>query len=231
MIVYLVRHGESAVMEWRMSHPNALVVPARFLPDSRVPLSQFGRRQGEALGAYFSELPADLRPTHAFASPYVRTVQTGTLGISGLSIPLKVDRRLREIEFGIFKGLTKKGRASRYPEEWAERRRVGKINYRPAWGENWHDVARRIEPFKAKLLRLPADARVAVFSHEVVINVMRWAWEGADLTELLTVPVPSASVTSYEVVAGTFVLREKYRLPVGPDGQQLYSAEGKQDDR
>jgi broad specificity phosphatase PhoE len=128
-------------MRWRMNNPDAEVVPAELLPDSAVPLSQLGDEQGEALALFFASLPESERPTYGFSSPFKRTTQTGAFALSKLptKIELVLDERLREIDFGIFVDLTKKGRAAKFPTQWQERRTVGKVHYRPEGGENWHE--------------------------------------------------------------------------------------------
>ena len=50
----------------------------------------------------------------------VLTVE-GALSKLPKKVVLVRDNRLREIDFGIFEKLTKKGRAARFPAEWAER--------------------------------------------------------------------------------------------------------------
>ena len=230
MRIYNLRHCESGVMKWRMENPDALEIAPSLLPDFDVPLSELGDEQSEALALYFASLPPHLQPTIALSSPYRRAVQTGTKAVSGLVVPvsLQLDARLGEIEFGIFAGLTKKGRAAKFPSEWAERHRVGKINFRPVGGENWHDVRDRLDPFTQERIKsLPLDAVVLISGHEVVVNVFRWLWEGGDPVELSNLGAPSASITSYDYDGTNFTLVEKYKLPPSPTGKDLFSMESK----
>ncbi|MBY0359152.1 MAG: histidine phosphatase family protein [Candidatus Obscuribacterales bacterium] len=230
MLIYVMRHCESAVMRWRMDNPDAEVIDPQFIPDSDVVLSELGNEQGDALALYFAGLGANEQPTHAFFSPYQRAIQTGEKSLSKLpkQITPLIDKRLREIDFGIFAGLTKKGRAAKYPTEWEERRRVGKVNYRPAEGENWEDVGKRLDAFTAECIAtLPLESVVLLSCHEVVTNVFRWRWENGDCDELGRLGAPTASITSYNYDGKTFKLVEKYKLPPSPKGRDLFSMETK----
>lgn len=217
-------------MDWRMRNPDAEVVDPLFLPDTEVDLSALGYEQADALALYFAGFPVELQPTAAFFSPFKRAVRTGERSLSKLANKVTgiVDDRLGEIKFGIFDGLTKKGRAAKFPTEWAERRRVGKVYYRPQGGENWDDVGKRVDAFTAdRLVALPPTSVVLISAHEVVMNVFRWRWEGGDVVELGNLGAPSASITSYDYDGKTFTLLDKYKLPPSPTGKNLFSMESK----
>lgn len=233
MRIYILRHCESAVMRWRMQNPDAQIVVGEYLPDSAVPISNLGEEQREALSLYFAALPESERPTHGFSSPFTRTVQTGEGALSRLPSPvvLIADERLREIEFGIFAELTKKGRAAKFPAQWEERRKVGKVNYRPEGGENWHDIAERFLSFQKECIDcLPDDAVVLIATHENVVSISQWKWGGGDVNVLAREGVPSASITTYDYTGGKFTLLSKNVLPPSPTGKDLFSMEDKEKD-
>lgn len=233
MRIYVLRHVESAAMRWRMDNPDAEDVIQELLPDSIVGVSPLGDEQIEALALHFAALPEDEQPTHAFGSPFNRTVLTGEGSLRKLpkKIILVQDNRLREIDFGIFAKLTKKGRAARFPTEWAERRRVGKINYRPEGGENWFDVGDRFDEFQADCIdTLPDDAVVLVSTHETLVSCSLWKWAGEDVEELGRKGIPSASITTFDYKDGKFTLVSKLVLPASPSGKDLFSMETKDKD-
>lgn len=233
MRIYVLRHVESGAMRWRMDNPDAEDVIAELLPDSVVDVSELGEQQIEALALHFAALPEEEQPTHGFASPYKRTHRTGDGALSKLprKVVLVLDDRLREIDFGIFACLTKKGRAARFPAEWEERRKVGKVNYRPKDGENWFDVADRLVEFQeVQLDALPDDAVVLIATHETVVSCTEWKWAGADVEVLGRQAVPSASITTYDYKDGKFTLVSKHVLPASPHGKDLFSAESKDKD-
>lgn len=233
MRIYVLRHVESAAMRWRMDNPDAEDVAAELLPDSIVGVSPLGEEQIEALALHFAALPAAEQPTHGFGSPFNRTVLTGEGALSKLpkKVVLVRDNRLREIDFGIFDKLTKKGRAARFPEQWAERRKVGKINYRPEGGENWFDCGDRFVEFQTDCIdKLPDDAVVLISTHETLVSCSLWKWAGEDVEELGRKGIPSASITTFDYKDGKFTLVSKLVLPESPEGKDLFSMESKDKD-
>lgn len=233
MRIYVLRHVESAPMRWRMDNPDAEDVIAELLPDSAAGVSPLGEEQIEALALHFAALPEDEQPTHGFGSPFNRTVLTGEGALSKLpkKVVLVRDDRLREIDFGIFDKLTKKGRAARFPEQWAERRKVGKINYRPEGGENWFDVGDRFDEFtKEQIDALPDDAIVLISTHETLVSCSLWKWAGEEVEELGRKGIPSASITTFDYKDGQFTLVSKLILPASPNGKDLFSMETKEKD-
>src|SRR5204863_2278113 len=104
----------------------------RIALDSRdvdVPLSERGRGQAQALGKALVERPPDV----VWVSPYLRAQQTASLAleVADPSVPVVVDERLREREFGALDGLTRKGIEAQWPQEAERRKAVGKLYHRP----------------------------------------------------------------------------------------------------
>jgi len=87
MWLYCVRHGESV--------HNA---EGRIQGQADIPLSDFGRRQGEAIAAALAELPIDA----IYASPLLRALETAEIVARRLSLPIRIDPRLKEIHIGVF---------------------------------------------------------------------------------------------------------------------------------
>jgi len=102
--LWIVRHGQSAGNVARDAAEAAghhiIDIAER---DIDTPLSELGRRQARALGLWFGELPSERRPQVVLCSPYIRARETARLllhaaGISGNSVRLRFDERLREKE-------------------------------------------------------------------------------------------------------------------------------------
>ena len=212
--LWVVRHGESAGNVARDAAEAAgherLDLSHR---DVDVPLSELGRRQAAALGRWTAEQPADERPTVAWSSPYVRARQSAEIALetAGLDVPLVVDERLREREFGVLDGLTRKGITAQYPEESERRAAIGKFYHRPPGGESWVDVAQRL---RAVLDEIRIDARgerVLLMAHQVVVLLVRYVVEGMDEATVLDIDregdVANCSVTAYEHDTGAGRLR------------------------
>ena len=171
--------------------------------DVDVPLSDRGRRQAEALGRWIAEQPEDEQPTVLWTSPYVRAQETAELALkaAGLDLPKVVDERLREREFGVLDGLTRRGITAQFPEESERRAAIGKFYHRPPGGESWTDVLQRL---RAVLDDIRTDAqgeRVLVMAHQVVVLLTRYILEGMDERAVLDLDadaeVINCAVTSY----------------------------------
>lgn len=216
--LWVVRHGESAGNVARDTAEaegrERLDLSTR---DVDVPLSDRGRRQAQALGRWISDQPKEEQPTVLWTSPYVRAQETAALALeaAGLDLPRVVDERLREREFGVLDGLTRRGITAQFPEESERRSQIGKFYHRPPGGESWTDVLQRL---RAVLDDVRLDAhgeRVMIMAHQVVVLLTRYVLEGMDEKQVLELDaeaeVINCSVTaySYDPEAGRLAL-ERY---------------------
>jgi len=211
--LWVVRHGESAGNVARdlaeAEQRERIDIAMR---DVDVPLSELGERQSEALGLWIAALPKDEQPTVLWLSPYVRAQQTATLAAraAGLDIPWVVDERLREREFGVLDGLTRRGIAALYAEESERRARLGKFYHRPPGGESWSDVLLRLRASIDDMRREAAGERVLLVAHQVVVLLVRYVLEQLDEPQILAIDknaeVANCSVTSYRLENGAPVL-------------------------
>ena len=206
----LVRHGESegnvAAARARSSGAEEIDVPAR---DADVRLSDLGRDQAAALGRALATWPDQDRPGTLAVSTYARARETAqiALDVAHLTLPTRVDERLRDRELGVLDRLTFTGVERRYPEEAERRRWQGKFYHRPAGGESWADVALRLRSWVSDLdrgLAPPtadgeAPGPVVVVAHDVVIALLRYVCEGLDEEQVLALardtPLRNASMS------------------------------------
>lgn len=199
--IVLVRHGESvgnlADARAREQGADRLDLPAR---DADVELSEEGRRQADALGAWMAR--ADHRPDLVLSSPYARALETARRAVEHTDREIVLDERLRERDLGRFDGLTGQGIRKEFADEAERRRHVGKFYYSPPAGESWADVVLRVRSLLADLRHGFEDRRVWIFSHQAVIMTFRYVLEGLTEEELLeidrTSTIPNASMTTYE---------------------------------
>jgi broad specificity phosphatase PhoE len=202
-VIWLVRHGESmgnvADAQAQRSGAGRLQLDIR---DPDVPLSDTGRAQAEALGAWLAALPEEERPTAVLSSPFNRALTTAELAVEELGVRVRTDERLRERDFGAFDGMTGAGIRQQYPDEAGRRDLLGKFYYRPPGGESWADVALRVRSLLAtEGLRHDCD-RLMIVAHQAVIMVFRYVLEELTEQELLVVDkeeqVANASLTRYQ---------------------------------
>jgi broad specificity phosphatase PhoE len=150
----------------------------------------------------------------AFSSPYHRAVKTTERILQAYEVrpPVIQEERLRELEFGMFDGLTWDAVKSRNPDEYHLRQREGKYWYRPPGGENRPDVALRVHSFLGTITRDYRAKNVLVVSHSVVVLIFRRLLERWDEARYLQIDseddVMNCSVTAYryDPVASKLVL-------------------------
>jgi broad specificity phosphatase PhoE len=228
--LWVVRHGESAGNVARdaaeAQQLERIDIADR---DMDVPLSALGERQAVALGHWAAR--QDDRPTTVWVSPYVRAQETARLALdaAGLDLPVRVDERLREREFGVLDALTRKGITSIFPDESARRTRLGKFFHRPPGGESWADVALRVRAVMDEIRSDCSGERVMVVGHQVVVLVARYVVEGMTEAQVLEVDregeVANCSVTSYHFPEGEPVLTRYNEVDPVQDEDETVTAE------
>lgn len=92
--VLCIRHGETV---WNAS--------GRWQGSAPIPLSETGRAQSQALGAYLAAHGP--RPEVIVSSDSPRARQTAEAIAAPLALPLHFDARLREINVGVWQGMTR----------------------------------------------------------------------------------------------------------------------------
>lgn len=203
--LWIARHGESAgnvaLLAAEAQGRHWIEVPHR---DADVPLSPRGERQAMALGRWFANQAPHERPTLVVSSPYVRAQRTAEIVLQhgGLAaVPLLVDERLREKEFGVLNRMTKAGIAALMPEQAELRQAVGKFYYRPPGGESWCDILLRLRHLWSTLQQEHEAERVLLVCHSVVTLCYRCIIERLSEQQLLDIDrnneVANCSLTSY----------------------------------
>lgn len=200
--LFLVRHGQSlgnvAAEAAQRDALERIDVPAR---DPDVELSDLGREQAAAVGAYLAGLAPDERPQVVWSSPFVRARTTAEIALdkAGLDLDFRIDERLRDRDMGITDALTAAGIAAKYPEEVERRQWLGKFYYRPPGGESWADVVQRVRGVLTDLAAAEKHERVLVAAHDVVLLLFCYVAEGMDEAQVLerssTNGLRNASVT------------------------------------
>src|SRR3954471_5045527 len=183
-----VRHGES---EGNVAREAAEAEQAELITidqrDADVPLSGRGRNQAAAVGRWLVDYAADQPLAAVWSSPYVRARQTAeiALQVAEVTVPVRIDERLRDGDLATPDLLTARGVAARYPDEAHRRRWLGKLYYRPPGGESWADVALRLRSFLVDVERQETRGGVLVFCHDALIMLLRYVLEGMEEAELL----------------------------------------------
>jgi broad specificity phosphatase PhoE len=208
-VLWLLRHGQSAGNVARDAAEagglHRIDIATR---DMDVPLSPLGERQSAAVGRWFAGQPAGERPTIIVSSPYERARETARILAEmawpddGTQLPVVIDERLREREFGVLDRLTRAGITELFPEQAELRRFLGKFYHRPPGGESWCDVGLRVRSVVRELRDDYAGERVLLVTHEVVVKMHRYVLEGLDEAGVLAIDraeeLANCSLTTYE---------------------------------
>ncbi len=144
--VILVRHGAT---EWNEF--------GRLQGHGDAPLSVLGQQQAQRLAERLRHEPI----TAAFASDLIRARQTAETILAGRHLPLRISRRLREMAFGAWEGLTAQEIEKGFATEWEHW--VGDpLRIAPPGGESLAQLRRRVLGFYRSLTSerasAPADA-------------------------------------------------------------------------
>lgn len=158
MDIILIRHGES--------EDNI----KRVLSNDDAQLTQNGASQIEMI----KPLVAELNFENVYISPLKRTIQTSEiLGLKG-----SLDTRIREIDFGIFKGLGYEEFMQVYPEEG--KKWISDIkNYQIPNGESLMMTYKRVVSFLEEIIK--KDKNSLVITHEGIIKLaFSWVFDSDD---------------------------------------------------
>ena len=144
----LVRH---AVTQWNEEK--------RYLGITDLPLSNRGKQQAEALAIILMKENIDL----IYSSDLKRAVETANFIGRDRDTKLISDHRLRELNFGVFEGLTFSDAQDEYPEMIAAW--LKDYNQPPAGGEMLSSLTSRIQSFLDDLRAIEAPKTVLVVTH------------------------------------------------------------------
>ena len=188
MILYLVRHGETAYNR-----------DGRGLGRSDIPLTEAGEQQAAALGARL----ATTRLDRIFTSPLLRARQTARAIAGERQIAMEPREELTEMDVGETDGLTMAEMRPRYPDflrRWAGEECAA---VRMPGGESLEDVRARLRPLMEELqvLSSAADATIAIVSHNFTLKVLFCELLRVELAKFRSFTLDLASLS-------TVVLRE-----------------------
>jgi probable phosphoglycerate mutase len=181
LTLYFVRHGET---DWNLAK--------RYQGQRDIPLNATGRTQAARNGHVLAEtLGADAAAFDYVASPLARACETMQIVRRELALAPDgycTDERLKEIHYGHWEGLLwddlpkldPAGLAARAADTWA---------WRPAGGESFQALSRRVEGWLAQLSR---DS--VVVAHGGVSRVLRGLALGLPTTDVPFLPVPQDQV-------------------------------------
>jgi alpha-ribazole phosphatase len=169
--IYLIRHGEVA----------GAGVP-RYNGHSDVALSERGEQQYHLIKERF----ADARITACYTSDLSRCRRGGEILGQHLGVEPIADPALRELNIGIWEGMTWAEIQESWPDEWRARL-ADIVNYRVTDGENLLDLEARIMPAIEGIIARHRGEDVLVVAHGGANRVILLNAIGAPLSALFNI--------------------------------------------
>jgi broad specificity phosphatase PhoE len=153
--LFLVRHGETV---WHADN--------RYAGITDVALDAEGYAQAERLAGWAS----DAGLSALWCSPLSRARETAAPAARAAGLEVRVDERLREIDFGRVEGKTMAEAEELFPDE-VRRFKTDPVTYPMPGGEDPHRAARRaVSALRDIALAYPAG-RVLVVAHNTLIRL------------------------------------------------------------
>jgi alpha-ribazole phosphatase len=169
--IYLIRHGQVAGYE----------TPA-YNGHADVPLTEYGISQYHQL----RERLADAGITACYSSDLSRCASGAGIICAPLGISPVLMPELRELNIGIWEGMTWSAITAEYPQEW-QARLDDIVNYRVPQGENLLDLAARAIPALKGIVRTHRGETVLVVGHGGMNRVLLLDAIGAPLAALFNI--------------------------------------------
>ena len=154
-----------------------------------VDLSPAGERQAQELGAR----RASLEIAEVFCSDLIRTRRTADIAFGSRGIPIHVDARLRECDYG---DLTRR------PATEIEARRIDSIENRFPNGESYTQAVARVEEWLTTTAAASIRGPIVVIGHRATFYAFEHLLKGVPLRDVIAAPWQWRPGWSYLISAG-----------------------------
>lgn len=157
---FLLRHGQTIYQTKKKN----LVYPRS--NKSKVNLTKRGENQVKKAAQELKKQKIDL----IFTSDFFRTRQTAKITAKELKLEVNFDKRLRDLDWGVYRGVPKKEvycYFSRHPGH--------RFYQRPPQGESWSDCKKRMINFIKEIDKKYKNKNILIISHGDPL----WLLEGA----------------------------------------------------
>ena len=174
----LARHGETA---WNTA--------GRVQGQTDIPLSEVGYAQARAV----AEALKDERFAAIYSSDLLRVRQTADPAAARFSLPVRLDRGLRERHYGVFETLTYAEARARYPQDYA-RFKAGDPEFNFGNGESLKGFCERALGCVASLAGRHPGQHLLVFTHGGVLEMVYRRATGRGLSAPRDFKIPNAAL-------------------------------------
>lgn len=176
MRLFVARHGQTA---WNAQD--------RVLGRTDLPLTEEGLRQASVL----AQKAAELQPDIIISSPMLRARQTAAAAGEATGLPVQIDERLIEQDYGIFEGR------SRFDEGFLANKRQFAVRY--PGGESMMDVAYRTYSLIEELKQKYPDKKILLVCHGGVCRLIRTYFEDMTNEEYFHYCELNANIREYRI--------------------------------
>ena len=176
MKLYISRHGQTP---WNVED----LICGR----TDVPLTEVGQQQALRLAESALDKGIDV----ILCSPMLRARQTAQAVSDAIGVPIQIDERLIEMDFGTFEGT------SRFGEEFQWIR--AQMSTRFPGGESGFDVAYRVYSLLYEIKEKYADKTVLLVCHNCVCRMVRSFFVNMSTEEYGNYHAPNAQLVEYEM--------------------------------
>jgi alpha-ribazole phosphatase len=166
--LYLVRHGELVTSkEWR------------YVGQMDVELNETGKKQIQNLSSRLSSEQIEM----IFSSDLTRTIESAEIIGNKLEIINEPISELREINLGVWEGLTLEEIEESFPEDLVKRSEDIK-DFRIINGESFSDVKKRVIPKLKDIIEGNVSKRILVIAHGGVNRIIIADALGLDINNI-----------------------------------------------
>jgi len=169
--IHLIRHGQV------LGHDQP-----RYNGQSDVALTDLGIQQYHRLKERLAGAPVSA----CYTSDLSRCVMGADIICSAFGIQPVRRNQLRELNIGIWEGLTWDEITQRWPQEW-QARMADLVNYRAPGGENLLDVEARVMPVLSEIMEKHRGQEVLVVGHGGVNRIILLNAIGAPLAGMFNI--------------------------------------------
>lgn len=215
MKLYFIRHGETV---WNTQ--------AKLQGKSDIPLNE----KGVALARVTGEALADVPFAAIYSSPLKRALQTAQLVAGDREVPIVTDRRLEEIGFGIWEGLSCHKDHYEIPSDSFQDFFLDPFGYQPpAKGETVRHVCGRTADFLEELIRKMGkeESNVLISCHGCTLRaLMNYFYQDYTAGFWRGHVPPNCSVSIVEVKEKGFSILAEDKIFYDKDRMGDYYGEG-----
>lgn len=164
----------------------------------RVPLTQKGKKEAKKAGLKAKSKKIDL----IFCSDLLRTRQTAEIVGKILGIKPKPDKRLREVNIGIFNGQSVKN----FGRFWDKEGKLSPLKYYSRrykiplpQGEDYRDVEKRLASFIREAEKNQKGKKILIVSHQRPLTLLEKVVKGYNFKKLVSIIMNKKEIKTAEL--------------------------------